>query len=102
MKKNNKNKKSSFRLTNQISDMLEEAAESLNMSKSEVIAVAIFNFWENDKNFIACPGCGKKRWVREKVPIPQGELMEFNCHCGTKFWWDDEKGRVVKVKNVKP
>lgn len=102
MKKIKKEKRLSFRLTYQIADMLEDAAESLHKSKSEVIALAIFNFWQDEKNFIICPGCNKKRWVREEMPLLPGELTEFNCECGAKFWWDDEEGKVVKVKNVKP
>lgn len=98
MKKENKNKKSSFRLTEQISAMLEDASEAMHKSKSEIIALAIFTFWQDRKNFVICPGCKKRRWLREEMPFLPGELTEFECECGAKFWWDDEEGKVVKVK----
>lgn len=98
MKKENKNKKSSFRLTEQISGMLEDAAHDLGKSKSEIISLAIFTFWQEPKNFIICPGCKKRRWLRKEMPLLPGELTEFECECGAKFWWDDEEGKVVKVK----
>jgi len=101
MKKDNKNKKSSFRLTEQISSMLEDAASQMHKSKSEIISLAIFTFWQTPGNFITCPGCKKRRWLREEMPFLPGELTEMECECGTKFWWDEDEGKIVKIKAVK-
>ena len=81
--------------TPQISEMLKYGAEDLDMSKNELVSLAIFDFLQSHNNFVNCQGCNKKIAVKQLLPggCP---IIEMPCKCGAVNFYDEDNDTIVK------
>ena len=91
----NKTSRESFMFTPQISEMLQAGAEDLDISKTNLTSLAIFDFLQNYKNFVTCQGCKKKIAIKQLLP-ESCPIIEMPCKCGAINFYDDNNDKIVK------
>ena len=94
--KKNKIIRKNFRFTQQIADVLSDAAKSLKWTESEVVSTSIFDTLSDRSKFIICPKCDKYIAYKSTLPI-MSQLVEIDCKCGGKLWWDPDEDKILKA-----
>ena len=99
MKNPAKDTRKQFRFTSQMSSLLAEWSGRLGMTESKLVSTVLFAYLTDSSNFITCPKAGPDAWIKEEIQN-SNPIQEFTCKNGNKFWWDFEKDKVIKVKNL--
>lgn len=90
-----KQARKNFRFTEQITGMLEDAADRLKMSENELVSTLIFDVLSDRSKFIICPAC--KNYIFYKSLLPTNDaVVEFDCKCGSHIWYDADADKVLK------
>ena len=90
-----KNIRKNFRFTSQIADMLKDASEGLGITENELVSTCLFDVLSDRKKFIVCPKCGKYIVYKSTLPVID-QVVEIECKCGGKVWWDADEDKILK------
>ena len=94
--KKNKIIRKNFRFTEQVAGMLSVAAKSLKCTESDVVSTCIFDTLSDRSKFIICPKCDKYLAYKSTLPIIS-QVVEVDCKCGGKLWWDADEDKILKA-----
>jgi hypothetical protein len=69
-------------------EQLEEIVKTTGLSAAQIMEIALIRLFDDDNNFISCPGCGDHLAIKGTMSgEPQVEVYTCGC-CGTSVTYD--------------
>ena len=95
MSKPKKTARIDMRVVPELDERAKALAESLGISRNELIERAIWNYVLDRKKFACCPACEDPIFEIERMPIAEG-ISEVECSKGHKHYFDFETEKWVR------